>query len=189
MINAAIFISGGGSNMAAIVREQQAGILKNTLKTTLIFSNNPDAYGINRPEVSGIPIKVINSKGLKRSTFEKKLCKLLDQYQIDYIILAGYMKIISSDFIAKYPNKIINIHPADTKAYQGPAGYEWAFNHKLSETKITIHYVDAGIDTGAIIAQKSVDLTGCNKLEEVKKRGLAIEHQFYPEILNKLFID
>jgi phosphoribosylglycinamide formyltransferase-1 len=111
----------------------------------------------------------------------------LEGYEFDYIILAGYMRMLSADFVANFPHKIINIHPADTTQHQGLHGYEWAFENHLEETKITIHFVDVGLDTGKIIAQKTVDLKGAKTLEEIEQRGLAVEHQFYPETLYYLF--
>ena len=90
------------------------------------------------------------------------------------------------DSVQAYPNKIVNIHPADTKLHQGLHAYQWAFENKLEETKITVHYVEEGLDTGPIIGQKTVNLRGAKTLEEVEQRGLKVEHQFYSEMLLKL---
>ena len=97
------------------------------------------------------------------------------------------MRILSDVFIKKYSGKIINIHPADTDLHQGLHAYEWAFNNKMQETKITVHYVNEGVDTGKVIARARVDLKGAKTLEEVEKRGLAVEHKFYSQVLYKLF--
>jgi phosphoribosylglycinamide formyltransferase-1 len=98
------------------------------------------------------------------------------------------MRILSSEFIRNFPQKIINIHPADTRLHQGLHAYEWAFQNQMSETKVTVHYVNEGVDTGQIIAQTTVDLSGAQTLDEVEQRGLAIEHQFYAQTLKELFL-
>ena len=183
----AIFISGRGSNMETIVRNVQDGILKDVCEVALVLSNKENAYGLTVAESLGVPTAVIVSKGKKRAEFEQELIDFLKPYQIDYIVLAGFMRILSPLFVRAYKNRIINIHPADTAQFQGIGGYEWAFEKRLQTTKITVHFVDEGVDTGKIIAQKEVDLRGAESLEEVEKRGLKVEHEFYSEALLKLF--
>ena len=97
------------------------------------------------------------------------------------------MKIISPEIIREFPNRIINIHPADTSLHQGLHGYEWAFQNNLKSTKITVHFVDEGLDTGKVIAKKEVDISDCKTLTEVEQKGLKAEHQFYSECLRKVF--
>jgi phosphoribosylglycinamide formyltransferase-1 len=187
MTRIAIFISGRGSNMKAIVAQCKSGILKGLAEPVLVFSNQPEAEGLVYAEKMGIKTASITSKGLKRTEFDKKVLNLLSEYNPDFIVLAGYMRILSPEFIQKYPKKIINIHPADTTKHQGLHGYEWAWENELEETFITIHYVDEGLDTGSIIAQEKVNLEGVKTLEEVEGRGLAVEHQLYSETLKKIF--
>jgi len=182
-----LFISGRGSNMESIIHATQNGILKGVGHCVLVFSNNPDAKGLEIANGLGINSKYINSTGKKRVEFDKEVIEMLQEFEFDFIVLAGYMRILSSAFIQHFPNKIINIHPADTQLHQGLHGYEWAFENHLEETKITIHYVNEGLDTGTIIAQKTVDLKDAKTLEEVEQRGLTVEHQFYPETLYHLF--
>ena len=105
----------------------------------------------------------------------------------DYLILAGYMKIIPQEIIQKFQNKIINIHPADTSLHQGLDGYKWAFENRLDFTKVTVHFVDEGLDTGKVIGKKVVDLRDVKTLSDVEKRGLETEHKFYSECLKKIF--
>ena len=182
-----IFISGRGSNMEAIIREVKSGILRGIAEVDLVFSNNPDAAGLETAKKEGIQISCIDSKGKKRQGYDNEVIDELSKYKFDYIILAGYMRILSETFIKTYSNRIINIHPADTQLHQGLHAYEWAFENKMQETKITVHYVNEGVDTGKIITQKEVNLKGANTLEEVEKRGLAVEHQFYSETLRAVF--
>jgi len=134
-----------------------------------------------------IPCYVVESKGITRESFDCELLALLLPLHVDYIILAGFNRVLSPVMLNAYKNKIINIHPADSKVYQGLHGYQWAYENKLAKTFITVHFVDEGIDTGRILGQADVDLTGCSSIEEIEHRGLAIENRFYSEVLEKYF--
>ena len=115
------------------------------------------------------------------------MINFLEPLKIDYIILAGYMRLLSPLFIRTYPKRIINIHPADTRAFQGVGAYDWAFENKLKKTYITVHYVDEGMDTGDMIEQRELDISGMTTLDEIEKVGLALEHKMFSEVLKKLF--
>ena len=179
-------ISGRGSNMQAVAKNVQEGKLKGICEIQTVFSNKVDAKGLRTAKDMGIQTKLIPSKGKKSKKYNNQLLDWLKLQNPDFIILAGYMKVLPEEIIKAFPKRIINIHPADTKQHQGLYGYEWAWNNKFSETKITVHFVDEGLDTGEIIDQKEVDLSGCGSLEEVEKRGLEVEHKFYSECLKKL---
>ena len=181
-----IFISGRGSNMERIIVETQTGILQGIAEVVLVFSDKPDAPGLQIAQQMGVKTQSISAKEKKRMTYDKEVISLLKKYDFDYLILAGYMRILSAEFVSAFSKKIINIHPADTKKHQGLHAYEWAFENKLDKTVITVHFVDEGMDTGEIIAQKEVDLTGCKSLEEVEKRGLKVEHELYPKTIKLL---
>ena len=181
-----IFISGRGSNMKAIVEQCQSGILQGIALPVFVFSDHSDAAGLKYASEQGIATASLESKGMKRADYDRLVLEILAPYSPDYIVLAGYMRILSPVLVNAFPKRIINIHPADTIAHQGLHGYEWAWENKLPETKITVHYVDEGLDTGNIIAQASVDLEGADSLEEVEKRGLTVEHQLYSQTLKKL---
>ncbi len=189
MIKMVIFISGRGSNMEALIRATQEGILKGIAEPVLVFSNQPEAMGLTLAQALGVPTFSLDAQGMKRTAYDQKVIEILKDYAFDYLILAGYMRILSSEFIRNFPQKIINIHPADTRLHQGLHAYEWAFQNQMSETKVTVHYVNEGVDTGQIIAQTSVDLSGAQTLDEVEQRGLAIEHQFYAQTLKELFLN
>ncbi len=181
-----ILISGRGSNMVAIIRNVQSGILKEVCSIQSVFSNKSDVEGLNKAIELDIPTHVIASKGKKRKTYNVKLLDWLKKENPDFIILAGYMKILSPEIIREFPKRIINIHPADTSLHQGLHGYDWAFENKLLTTKVTVHYVDEGLDTGEVIGKKDVDISDCKTIEEVEQRGLKVEHEFYSESLRKI---
>jgi phosphoribosylglycinamide formyltransferase-1 len=173
--------------MEAIVKNIQSGILRDCCEVVLVFANKKDARGLKIAEEMGVHIECIESKGKKREGFDREIVALLKPFNLDYIVLAGYMRIISPGLIDQYKDKIINIHPADTALYQGAHAYEWAFENTLETTKITVHLIDEGVDTGPVLEQQEVDLKGAKSLEDVEQRGLRVEHKFYSEVLEKVF--
>ncbi|GAA4361215.1 hypothetical protein GCM10023185_28130 [Hymenobacter saemangeumensis] len=179
----AILLSGRGSNMLALVKAVQNGVLKGLAEVVVVFSNKPDAPGLELAAALGCPTAALPSQGRQRREYDAEAAALLQQYRPDFIVLAGYMRILSPAFIQPFAGRILNIHPADTRQHQGLHAYEWAFENQLPETKITVHLVDEGLDTGPIILQETVDLRGASTLEEVERRGLAVEHQLYARAL------
>ncbi|TGE14752.1 phosphoribosylglycinamide formyltransferase [Hymenobacter elongatus] len=179
----AILLSGRGSNMVALVEAVQKGILQDLAAVAVVFSNKPAAPGLATAAALGCATASLASQGKKRAEFDAEVVELLNRYAPDYIVLAGYMRILSPTFIRAFAGRILNIHPADTHQHQGLHAYEWAFDNQLPETKITVHLVDEGLDTGPILAQQAVDLRGAATLAEVERRGLAVEHQLYAQTL------
>ena len=169
--------------MLALVQAIQTGVLKGLAEVAVVFSNKPDAPGLAFAAEQGCPVASLPSQGRKREAFDAEAAALLQQYQPDFVVLAGFMRILSPSFIQSFEGRIINIHPADTHQHQGLHAYEWAFDNQLSETKITVHLVDEGLDTGPILAQQTVDLRGAATLAEVERRGLAVEHELYANAL------
>ncbi|WP_246558727.1 phosphoribosylglycinamide formyltransferase [Hymenobacter piscis] len=182
----AILLSGRGSNMVALVQAVQQGVLQGLAEVAVVFSNVPDAPGLATAAALGCPTASLSSQGRKRAEFDAEVVDVLQQYRPDYVVLAGYMRILSPTFIRAFAGRILNIHPADTHQHQGLHAYEWAFDNHLPETKITVHLVDEGLDTGPILAQHPVDLRGAATLAEVERRGLAVEHRVYAETLAAL---
>ena len=184
----AILLSGRGSNMLALVEATKTGILQDLAEIAVVFSNKPEAPGLAAAAALGCPTAALPSQGRPRAAFDAEAAQLLQQYQPDFVVLAGYMRILSPAFIQPFAGRILNIHPADTHQHQGLHAYEWAFDSKLSETKITVHLVDEGLDTGPVVAQQTVDLRGATTLAEVERRGLAVEHDLYARTLASLIM-
>jgi phosphoribosylamine---glycine ligase len=184
----AVFISGRGSNMQAIwAATQSGGALNGIAKIGFVFSNNIDAEGLTWAAQKGIATYCLAAEtGEKRKAYDARVKNLLQTLRFDYIILAGYMRVLSADFVQSYAGKIINIHPADTRQHQGLHAYDWAWSQRLGETFITVHKVDEGMDTGEILAQYPVDLRACQNLAEVEQRGLAVEHKAYSATIARL---
>ena len=182
----AILLSGRGSNMLALAEAVRAGALRGLAEIAVVFSNDPAAPGLESAATLGLPTASLPSKGRKRESFDLEVVDILKKYQPDYVVLAGYMRVLSPAFVRAFAGRIVNIHPADTHQHQGLHAYEWAFDNRLPETKITVHLVDEGLDTGPILAQQVVNLVGADTLAEVQRRGLAVEHTLYANTLANL---
>lgn len=183
----AILISGRGSNMEAIARETQpGGMLADCAEVAVVAANRAEAVGLRVAAEMGLPTVCVPSRGRGREEFERELLAELERFSPDWIVLAGFMRVLSPLFVARHRNRIVNIHPADAREYQGAHGYEWAWERGLAATWITVHYVDEGVDTGEIIALRRVDLAGAASLDEVRARGLRIEHGFFCQVLRPL---
>ena len=182
----AVLLSGRGSNMVALAEAVRAGGLRGLAEIAVVFSNDPAALGLAAAAALGLPTASLPSQGRKRAEFDLEVVAALQKFQPDYLVLAGYMRVLSPTFVRAFAGRIINIHPADTHQHQGLHAYEWAFDNHLTETKITVHLVDEGLDTGPILAQRVVNLAGADTLAEVQRRGLAVEHELYAETLAAL---
>lgn len=186
-VRAAIFISGRGSNMKALIESSNSGVLSGLFHPVVVVSDNPLAKGLDYAREMGIPTICSEADTKNRETFDREIVSLLTPYKPDFIILAGYRRIVSPYFVKCFPDGIINIHPADSRKFHGLNGYQWAFNNQLKKTTITVHYVDDGVDTGEIISQTEVDISSAGSLEEVESLGLKAEHEFFPRVLAELF--
>ncbi len=185
----AILFSGRGSNMEAILASIREGELQGFAEPVLAVTDKPDAKGIEVAKRFDVPVATQPSKGIPRADYDATLAGLLQTSHVDYVVLAGFMRILSPVMVRAFPRRILNVHPADTRAHQGLHGYAWAFEAKLPETWVTIHWVDEGLDTGPVIHRARVDLTGATTLEEVERRGLAVEHREYGHALKNLILE
>lgn len=185
-IKIAILASGSGSNAEAIIKWAKFSSL---CEVVCVLSDKKDALVLNRAFNFNIPaLGVTKKKGEARESFDERILSKLAPFDPDWIVLAGYMKLLSPYFLSKFPDRVINIHPSLLPSFPGVDGYGDAFKAKVSESGCTIHFVDEGMDTGKIIAQRKIPLSSADTFEEFKKRGLAIENAFYPEVLEKLLL-
>ena len=167
----AVLVSGGGTNLQALLDAQAAGKIKSG-EIVFVVSNNPDAYAIQRSRRAGIETMVITGK---QTTFESALLSTLDRHEIDLVILAGFMRILSADFISKYKGKILNVHPALIPSFCGEGYYglrvhEAALARGVKVTGATVHYVNEIPDGGPIILQKAVEVLPGDTPETLQKR-------------------
>lgn len=185
----AILISGRGSNMEAILRSVRGGGLAGRCEVALVFSSRGDAPGLSVARAFGVRTLCVEPRGRSREEYDAEVLRLLEPFAIDWLVLAGYRRILGPEVVRRYRGRIVNVHPADTREHQGLHGYRWAFERGLEKTRVTVHLVDEGLDTGPIVAQREVDLRGAQTLEEVERRGLAVEHALYSEALAGLFAE
>ncbi len=184
----AIFASGNGSNFQAIVEALKEGRIKNCEIKVLIVDKKT-AYAIERAKSLQIPYEVVLLKDYaSKEEYEERIISLLKEYDVDFIALAGYMKIVSHTLLKAYENRIINIHPALLPSFKGAHGIQDAFDYGCKVFGVTIHYVSEVLDGGKIIAQKAIEYDG-NSLEELESKIHEIEHELYPETLNKLSME
>jgi phosphoribosylamine--glycine ligase len=184
-VRLAILASGNGSNAEAIMKWAASSQLADVV---CLGSNTKSAFAITRAEKYNVPVFTVlkKSKNEDKSHYDERLIAKLEEYSPDWIILAGYMKLLTPVFLKKYPRRIINIHPSLLPAFPGLDGYGDAFKAQVKESGCTIHYVDEGIDTGEIIGQQILQLSPGESFEEFKARGLACENQFYPKVIEEL---
>ena len=171
----AVFVSGGGTNLQALIDAQKSGIIESG-EIALVISNNKDAYALTRATENGIASEVVLKKECgSQEAFEAKLCQILEENKIDLIVLAGFMSILSGDFTDKYPNRIINVHPSLIPSFCGKGFYglhvhEAALEYGVKVTGATVHFVNEIPDGGQIIMQKAVEILEDDTPETLQKR-------------------
>jgi len=181
-INISIFISGTGSNLKNLIIHS---FKKNSkFKITLIITNNPKAKGLNFAKKFKIEKKIINYSNIKNA--EKKILIELKKNKVNLICLAGFMKILSKNFIKNFKGKIINIHPSLLPKYKGLNTHQRAMNNREKYSGCTVHYVNSKLDSGKIILQKKVRILKNDTFNSLNKRVLKHEHIIYPKALKKV---
>jgi len=182
-IKTAVFISGTGSNLKNIIKFSK--IKKSPISIDLIISNTCLAKGLKYAEQFKIKKKIFNFKDYNKA--EKKILILLKKEKIEFICLAGYMKILSAGFIKKFGKRIINIHPSLLPKYKGLNTHSRAIKNKDKLAGCTVHYVAAKLDSGKIILQKKVKISARDNPASLKKKVLKQEHKLYPAAIMKIF--
>ncbi|MFL6474979.1 MAG: phosphoribosylglycinamide formyltransferase [Nitrososphaera sp.] len=185
MINLAMLISGRGSNMDAILASIKLGEIRN-VKPSIVISNKPESAGLKIAlEKYGIPTKVIHSEGMKGWQYDQNVFTTLYQYgvtpQSGLVCLAGFMRIMSPEFVRLYRMRIMNIHPALLPAFPGLHAQKQALDYGVKITGCTVHFVDEGMDSGPVILQKAVPVIQGDDEESLSARILEQEHQLYPK--------
>lgn len=180
----AILLSGNGTNFQAIVDSIENGRLKAAIK--IVISNNKDAYGLKRAKKHNIKNLCLDHKDFEdRKSYDQKLKEVIKQESVDFIILAGFMRILGSDFVKNFPNKIINIHPSLLPKYPGLNTHKKVLENKDKEHGVTVHLVDEGLDSGPIIGFIKVKVEDGEKESNLENRIHKLEHYIYPKILSE----
>jgi phosphoribosylglycinamide formyltransferase-1 len=186
-MNIAVFCSGNGTNLQAIIDSRGKGHIKADIK--LVVSDAPDCYALIRAKNSGIRTLLVERKKFKTKTdFETEILNTLKKENIDLIVLAGYMRMLSADFISAYENKILNVHPALLPSFKGTNGIKDAFEYGAKVTGVTVHFVTKDMDAGPIILQSSVKVTEDDTEETLAEAIHEEEHKIYPRAI-QLFVE
>ncbi len=181
----AVFASGSGSNFQAIADAVEAGTLQADIE--LLVCDKPGAKVVDRARKLGIPIFTFMPKTFAaKADFEKEIVSELEAYGVDFIVLAGYMRLIGEVLLGAYEGRIVNIHPSYLPAFPGKNAVGQALEANVAETGVTVHYVDSGMDTGPIIEQVKIPVLPGDTEKTLQQRIQKAEHQLYPAIINKL---
>ena len=182
-IKTAVFISGKGSNLKSLIKFSKTK--KSPISIELIVSSNPEAKGLNYAKIYKIKKKILNFKNI--NLCENKLLSSLKINKIDVICLAGFMKILSKNFINNFKGKILNIHPSLLPKYKGLNTHQRVLNNKEKYSGCTVHFVNSRLDSGKIILQRKVKISKKETELSLAKKILAQEHKLYPKALLKIF--
>ena len=179
----AVFISGTGSNLKSLIKFSK--LKKSPVSIELIVSNNPKSKGLNFGKIYKIRKKIFNFK--KQTITEKEIILYLKKRKINLICLAGFLKILSKNFIQNFDGKILNIHPSLLPKYKGLNTHERAIINKDKHSGCTVHYVNSKLDSGKIINQKKVKINKSDTPQSLAKKILIQEHKLYPKAILKIF--
>jgi len=180
-----VMASGRGSNFQAILKELNKGNLPDVEISHLIV-NKKDAQVIKIAKKQNIPYSIIESKNKTRTEFEKEIIHIFREKNIEIIVLAGFMRILSSNFVNEYKHKIINIHPSLLPAFPGAHAHRDVIKSGVKKSGCTVHFVDEGVDSGPIIMQASINLEKGETEDSLSKKILIKEHQIFPKVLQLL---
>lgn len=181
----AVFASGSGTNFEAIQKAIEEGKLD--AKVQIVVTDKPEAYVVTRAKNYEIPVFSFVPKNYSsKSEYESEILSLLKEKEVEWVVLAGYMRLIGETLLSAYPNRIVNIHPSLLPSFPGKDAIGQAMDHGVKVTGVTVHLVDEGMDTGPILSQKAVEVVPGNR-EETEQRIHAVEHILYPETLKKIF--
>ena len=186
-MNIAIFASGKGTNFSAIARAVKKGLIKANL--SLLVCDNPKAKVLEKAKRQGVKSVLVKREDFPtKQEFENKIIQHLEENKIDLIVLAGFMRILSQEFVARFRNRILNIHPAILPAFKGTAGIKDAFEYGAKITGVTVHFIDTDMDHGPIILQQAVKIEEDDSLESLEAKIHKIEHKLYPQAV-RLFVE
>lgn len=183
-ISTAIFISGRGSNLKSLVNFSKKKT--SPIHINLIISNTKKAKGLKYADLNKIQKKIINFK--KKNSAERNILNMLNKKKINFICLAGFMKVLSKKFISKFPGKIINIHPSLLPKYKGLNTHLRVLQNNEKFSGCTVHHVNKHIDAGDIIMQKKIKISKNETVNSLSKKILMEEHKLYPKAISKVFL-
>jgi phosphoribosylglycinamide formyltransferase-1 len=180
-----ILLSGRGSNFLAIAEAIREHRLMGA-EISVVLSNREDAPGLIAAREMGLPAFCVPSKGRTRESHDAEMIARLHQHRVDLVCLAGYMRIVTPEFVQAFPERILNVHPSLLPAFPGLDAQQQALDYGAKVAGCTVHFVDEAVDHGAIILQRTVPVEDCDKVETLASRILEQEHRAYPEAITRV---
>lgn len=184
MTRLGVVLSGRGSNFLAIAAQVRAGAVP--AEIAVVISNRADAPGLAAARELGLTAIALPSMGLDREAYDQQLIAALREHGVEWVILAGYMRILSAAFIRAFPSRILNIHPSLLPAFTGLDAQHQAFDYGVTITGCTVHFVDEHLDHGPIVMQAAVEVAASDTAETLSARILVEEHRIYSESIRRL---
>ena len=186
-MNIAVFVSGNGTNLQALIDAEKKGGLGGG-KIALVVCDKPGAFALERAKKAGIETYLQEASRYKsREEYDRDVIKKLKEKDISLVVLAGFMRILSDGFVDEYENRVLNIHPALLPSFKGEHGIKDAFDYGVKVTGVTVHFVDKELDAGPVILQKCVTVEPGDTLDSLEEKIHALEHELYPEAV-RLFV-
>jgi phosphoribosylglycinamide formyltransferase-1 len=181
-LNVGVLVSGNGSNLQAIIDQIEKGML--TAEIKIVITNNSDAYALERCRKHGIFFSVTNHLDFtKREDFDRHMVDILESYEVELVVLAGFMRVLTPLFLRAFPMRVMNIHPALLPAFPGTHVQQKALEYGVKFSGCTVHFVDEGVDTGPIIIQAVVPVYDGDTVDSLSARILKEEHRIYPQAI------
>ena len=184
-IKLGILLSGSGTNLQAIIDRVEAGTLDATIE--LVVSSRPDAYGLKRAEKHGLQTLTLSKEIYTDPLLaDEVIATELKMHEVDYVIMAGYMRMVHAPILASFPNRVVNLHPALLPSFKGAHAIQDAYDYGVKVTGVTVHFADDKYDCGPIIAQQPLVVEEGWTVDELEEHIHAIEHQLYPDTIQLL---
>ena len=181
-IKLGVLLSGSGTNLQAIIDAIQAGTLDATIE--LVVSSRPDAYGLKRAEAAGLQTLTLSKETYEDSfVADMVIATELKRYNVDYVVMAGYMRKVGVPILNTFPNRVLNLHPALLPSFRGAHAIQDAYEYGVKVTGVTVHLANADYDRGPIIAQRPVVVEEDWTVDQLEEAIPQVEHQLYPEVL------
>jgi len=182
-----VLLSGRGSNFVALAESVATGRIPNA-EIAIVVSNREGAPGIDKAKERGIATRIIPSKGLEREAYDRQVVAVLNEHNVEFVCLAGYMRLLSPYFVASFPNRILNIHPSLLPSFPGLESQRQALEYGVKFAGCTVHFVDENLDAGPIVLQAAIAVRDDDTEVTLSERILAEEHRIYSEAV-KIVVD
>jgi len=176
-----VLVSGSGTNLQAIIDAAKDGL---PVEVVHVVSSRPDAYGIKRAEEAGIDVLVLNrAEYADAKAADRKIASALKEAGAEYVVMAGYMRMVTPVLLDAFPNRILNLHPALLPSFVGAHAIQDAFDAGVKVTGVTVHFANAEYDKGPIVAQRAVEVLEGDTVDDLESRIHAVEHELYPQVI------